>query len=356
MGYGVLVTWGHSEGNLKPGVVAGEYLLLRLWAEAVKAGFVHDAEFLERLAAVADVHTRALIDYFGKVSPTLLLPRAVAHYRPHRVFYSQLIFEEAGRLATLMILLQRIEVRQSALRLEVRNLLIEVINAHPVICRPTLDEQSIDLMLILVALAGEDDLISARALLNGAITALDQALRQDRDLPVDTDLLEDAIALDENEVGVRDFFQTSTLIPSLGSAAAFAGDDAALARLRALTSNLNNVTLERWFAGPKLETFSAEQCSVTNLGVSRAINGFRDSASAEAEASLARPDGATDPGALSWRGMPWEWLVAVSSRLHRHPLPTWFMAESMTVQSTPVAQETTPPDLETAATKPDDTH
>src|SRR5690606_11379018 len=35
MGHGVLVVWGKSENNLKPAVVAGEYLALRLWAGAV---------------------------------------------------------------------------------------------------------------------------------------------------------------------------------------------------------------------------------------------------------------------------------------------------------------------------------
>ena len=72
MGWIVLLTWGQSEGNLKPGVVAGEYLILRMWAEAVKTGFSEDKAFVERLEAMMFLQVRSLLEYFDKAMPQLL--------------------------------------------------------------------------------------------------------------------------------------------------------------------------------------------------------------------------------------------------------------------------------------------
>lgn len=129
MGWAVLLIWGQSEENLKPGVVAGEYLLLRMWGEAVKQGFSADEEFIGRLETARSLHIRALLDYFEKVFPQLQSRHATLGYRPERLVYAELIFDELGRLATLLLLLQQVP-QQEELRTTLREHLLLLVNEH----------------------------------------------------------------------------------------------------------------------------------------------------------------------------------------------------------------------------------
>jgi len=247
MGHGVLVVWGQSENNLKPAVVAGEYLLLRLWAKAVDLHLTDDQALLSRLEATLGLHVQTLLDYFEKGLPVLKNPRALVRHRPNPVFYAQLVFEELGRLATLLLLLQSMSDSQP-LRRAVRDDPIEVINANPISLRPLLDGHGIDLSLIFCALLGEGDRHGAQSLLRGACFRLQHALARNERLPVDTDLMEDALAVHfTGTAEARDFFTTSTLIPMLASVAAILNDEDALSILRGLAPQLEGVTLERWY-------------------------------------------------------------------------------------------------------------
>lgn len=61
--------------------------------------------------------------------PTLESPRAVLRWRPDRVFYLELMFEELGRLSTLLLLLQQ-KPGEEALRRTIRNAIIHLVNQH----------------------------------------------------------------------------------------------------------------------------------------------------------------------------------------------------------------------------------
>jgi hypothetical protein len=327
MGWGVLLVWGKNEDNLKPGVVAGEYLVLRLWAEAVKAGFQADAAFEKRLQTVLPLQVRALVGYYAKTAAQLLNRRAVLGYRPDRVLYAELMFDELGRLATLLLLLQR-QDDQEALRAEVHQLLVKLVNEHTGCHLPVYDGQTIDITLVLAALMGEGDVASAKGMLSNCLARLERAAKTNLYLPVDTDVLEDAVALHASSVvAPREFFQTSTLVPALATFAALLGDEEALRRLREdIQPNLQDVTLERWFPTVELETLTGTRRHVQDVGVSRALSGVRATAAEEAEASVKPFSGTAAPADFKWHETPWEILVALSARLHRHPLPTWFVA------------------------------
>lgn len=99
MGWAVLLGWGHSEGNLKPGVLAGELLLLRLWAEAIRQAFQSDKTFVARMDSMMHLLADALRAYFEKITPALIWKRELARYRPHPVLYNTLVLEELGRLS-----------------------------------------------------------------------------------------------------------------------------------------------------------------------------------------------------------------------------------------------------------------
>ena len=81
MGWAVLLVWGKSEDNLKPGVISGEYLILRMWTEAAKLELYADHAFIDRFETLVTLYIQALVDYFEKVMPTLESPRAVLRWR-----------------------------------------------------------------------------------------------------------------------------------------------------------------------------------------------------------------------------------------------------------------------------------
>ncbi len=329
MGHAVLVVWGKAEGNLKPGVVCGEYLALRLWAKAVELGFSENEQFQHRINATLVVHLSALFEYFGRILPSLSSRRRVAWYRPNAVFYAQLVFEEVGRLATLLLLLQHDGADQE-LRQVVCAQLVTLLNTHTILSMPPMDTQGIDLSLVFAALIGEGEIQSARNLLRGLIARFQQAVRRNDGLPVDSDLIEDAVAVHITKTaGSRDFFRTSTLAPMLASVAASLQDEEALASLRMLQSQLIGVTLERWFPAEGFERFTGAKQSLADVGISRVLQGFRETAALEVQASMELPDGASPMEAFRWVDTNWEVLVALSARLHRHPLPTWYLQASV---------------------------
>ena len=198
----------------------------------MKLEFSTDTTFTDRLSTVVELQVKALLEYFEEVNPALVNPRAVLSYRPDRVFYLELIFEELGRLATLLLLAQQIS-DQEELRNALRGGLIHLINQHPGARLPPYDGHAIDLTLVFTALMGEADWDNARYLLKVVVARLLQALKTDSYLPVDTDYLEDAVALHVTQkAGSRDFFDTSTLVPALATVAALLGDEESLAILR----------------------------------------------------------------------------------------------------------------------------
>ncbi len=327
MGLGVLGVWCRAENNLKPAAVAGEYLLLKLWAAAVIVGLQNDPEFRKRIEAVAGVHFDGLQQYFRKVLPTLRSPRAMVRYRRNHVFYTQLLFEELGRLSTLLIAMQFLGAPAES-RSAVRQIVVLVVNTHTAFLRPVLDDQGIDLALVLTALMGEGDLVSARALATQATGALDRALKLPQYLPVDTDLIEDAISAQINgSAEPREFFELSTLVPMLATASAFMADEETLSKLRGLRAQMPKVSLEQWWPGSDLETLAATGKALSDIGVSRVLPPLRLTAKEQANDCLSPPSGAASPDAFHWHDTPWEMLVALSARLFRHPLPTWFMPQ-----------------------------
>jgi hypothetical protein len=327
MGWAVLLVWGQSEGNLKPGVIAGEYLALRMWSEAVKEGFAHEDVFAERLASTLSLQVKALLEYFEKVLPQLTSKRAVLAHRPERILYADLVVEELGRLASLSLLLRAILPTEESLRTSVRERLIEVANEHGGVLLPVYDGHTIDITLVLAALMEESDCGNAKRLLSAIAIRLKRALQSGQYLPVDTDLLEDAFAVHvTKEAEPREFFQTSTLFPALATVAALTNEEDTLRLLREeIHPLLQDVTLERWYPTMSLETMTGSRKTVQDVGVSRAIAGVRATTAAEKEASLSLADGAAAPSDFAWHDTPMIVLVALSARLHRHPVPTWFL-------------------------------
>ena len=325
MGWAVLLVWCETERNLKPGVIAGEYVLLRLWADAVRAGWQRDKKFQERLLNLLGIQLDALLRYYQKLAKHLVHKREVLGYRPEHVFYTDVIFEELGRLGLTLLLLQHVEGTEIH-RHDVRDLLVRVINEHGCCHLPTMDAQSIDMSLAMLSLIGESDLESAQAVLNAAVHRLWVAVTNDRWLPIDSDSDEDAIASQEGEdVDAREHFRTSTLFPMLGTFAGVLNDREALgALINKVAPKMAEVTAERWTPSAELETLAGSQQTIVEVGVSKAIQ-LQEAPEDEVRQSLHTPPGAAAREDFKWTGTPFELLAAISARFHRHPLPAWYI-------------------------------
>ena len=83
--------------------------------------------------------------------------------------------------------------------------------------------------------------------------------------------------------------------------------------------------MERWFPQLGLQTLTGSRETVISVGVSRAILGFRKTPEEEVKASLNLLKQGASPEEFEWHDTPWEVLVAISARMHRHPLPTWYL-------------------------------
>jgi hypothetical protein len=311
---------------MKPGVLAGEYLALYMWAEAVKLGFHADDTFNARMKVVLMTQTHALLDYFNKTGATLQLARAVAGYRPHEVLYNSFVLEELGRLSVLLIMLQHVADVDNEVAY-CRDLVVAMVNTHPGCTLPVLDGQSIDISLVILALMGCGDRTAAKSIVQASVQRLGVAVKINRYLPVDTDDIEDALSLESSDgASVRDFFKISTLTPALATFAAFLGCDAELSQLRAdVLPQMKGVTLERWFPTVELETLTSSGKEFGDVGVSRALVGFGPSVEEEATASVKPFTGFAARSDFKWHGTPFEVLVVLSARWHRHPIPTWYV-------------------------------
>ncbi|MCB1912987.1 MAG: hypothetical protein KDG53_14060 [Rhodocyclaceae bacterium] len=98
------------------------------------------------------------------MSPQLQGRHSILIYRPERLVYAELIFDESGRLATLLLLQQQVP-QQEELGTGLRRQLRFLVNEDTGCRLPTHDGQTIDLRLVLVALMGEADWNNAQRIL-----------------------------------------------------------------------------------------------------------------------------------------------------------------------------------------------
>lgn len=84
-----------------------------------------------------------------------------------------------------------------------------------------------------------------------------------------------------------------------------------------------------------LQTLTSSGAYVNAVGVSRSLTGFRQTPAEEVEASLKAPIHSAAPQDFHWYNTPWEVLMALSARLHRHPLPTWYLTKLAGLKEAP---------------------
>ena len=323
MGWAIFDNWARSESNLKPSVDGGEYLLLKVWSEAIAAGAANEAEFIHRFEGFKQRLWLAMDRYSAKIWAQLQDHYAVMSYAQHEVLYNHLILEEVGRLGLMLLIPPRTPESQ-AVRTVIRDRLVALLNAHPGGRLPALDGQAIDLSLALAGLMSEADFVNVDMLVTDLAQRMALAVQAQSLLPVTTDLTEDAIALREGQVDPAAVCRISSLVPMLAAVAAFVGSEEALRVLREVRQRIPDVTLERWFPGVGIDQIAANKPDFWP-GVSRALPGIEASCAAEAAAAVNLPARAAIPGDISCMAQNQAAVLAVSARVFRHPLPTWFL-------------------------------
>jgi len=331
VGWVVFTSWCRSEDNLKPAVVTGEHLLLSLWSSAQRCGHHEHSDFVVRHDQVLKLYVGLLLEYYQKVLPQLLNVRAIRRYRPERMPYMSLVFDEMGRLATLLLVLAALQNNED-LQLEVGKGLASLFEVHTGCLLPYFDGQSIDLSLALAAFISIGATQPTTTITEGASGRLRKALELDKWLPIDSDSYEDALTVELKEAATsREFFQVTTLVPLLATVSAVIADERVLDFLRAqVLPQLRAVNLERWFPKSTLETSWGTAMSSFDVG---GLARWSLDASCEAEASSAvdLPAGACPPGAFEVVRCGRSWLLAMSARYYRHPLPPWYFTECLGV-------------------------
>jgi len=247
-----------------------------------------------------------------------------------------LVCEELGRLGTALLLAQAIDADESE-RALLHVQLISFMSVHPACQLPVYDGQAIDMSLAMAALFAEGDTANTRTILGECVDRFSAALRNNHYMPVDTDDMEDAMALHTGKEGRHGrFFKTTTWIPLLGTVAAMLGDRETLHKLsNRIVPQLKGVTMERWYPRTGLQTLTGSRTVLNTIGISRAISDFRETPEEEVIASLHLPTHSAAANEFEWNNTPWDVLVAISARMHRHPLPTWYLQQCATNQAIP---------------------
>ena len=229
-------------------------------------------------------------------------------------------------------------------RAAVRERLVVLLNAHPGARLPALDGQSIDLSLALAGLMSEGDFAGVSTLVTDVSHRMVLAARDRHLLPVSTDLVEDAIALRAGDVEIGEVCRTSTLVPMLAAVAAFVDNEVALQSLReTLRPLMPEATLERWFPKFDIDQIAARRPD-SLPGVSRGLHTLEATCAAEATAAVALPPGAAAPGDVRCVTGNQAVVLALSARVFRHPLPTWFLEQfRRTPESSEVVLASTEP-------------
>ncbi|MBI3776761.1 MAG: hypothetical protein HY273_14665 [Gammaproteobacteria bacterium] len=328
MGWIVFNSWCRTEGNLKPAVITGEYLLLSLWSSAQRCRFYEQKGFIDRHDLVLRLYTQLLLEYYDKVLPQLLHARALRRYRPTRMQYLGLVFDEMGRVATLLLLLASQEV-EVTLRVAVGKKLANFFDVHEGCLLPYFDGQSIDLSLALAAFMSIGATQPTTAIIEGASMRLRIALDLDKYLPIDSDSLDDALSVELKESEPpREFFELTTLVPMLATVSAAVGEQRLLDFLREqVLPKLRDTNLERWFPMATLEISWGASAGGVYAGVSRSVESLGATCADETAASINLPPEVSTPEAFEVVRSGRPWLLAMSARHFRHPLPTWYFSK-----------------------------
>jgi hypothetical protein len=130
----------------------------------------------------------------------------------------------------------------------------------------------------------------------------------------------------------REFFQVTTLVPMLATVSAVIANERVLDFLREqVLPQLRDANLERWFPNLTLETSWGTTMRSFDVGISRGVASLGASSEAEASSAVDLPSGASPPEAFEVVRCGHSWLLAMSARHYRHPLPPWYFTECLGV-------------------------
>lgn len=224
----LLAGWSTRDDNLKGALIAAETSLLWAWH---RIQLSEDAEkkdeLLKSFLPLIETYLACAMGYFEKIRPHCYVRDGLSGYTGENAIFSLIVFEVIGLLASIGLAqiyacqtLENFQQTTADHANKIADALSNLIVNNPVSGSPRLDENSIDItlgMCLLTMLGREEDAINWLESLVGRVI---HTLRTERDFPVDTDSIDDLVALDCGELDQENrtkLMNTSWLLPTLAA-------------------------------------------------------------------------------------------------------------------------------------------
>lgn len=220
----ILSSWGEEEGNSKPGLLAAEYTLLRVWDWMRLMNLLTNTKTLREFYAIYyTTYQKIAATFFNKIQKHCHTRDGLFGWGPGAevVEYPIRVFEIIGIISTLGLgqcfeyVATRNNDRKQAM-MAIAETLVQVIHNNPAANSPCFDGHSIDICLglILLSLSGHKE--TAKKWIQDLTGKICFAFRIGKHFPVATDSYDDLIALEIGQASTKEELTScSTIFPIL---------------------------------------------------------------------------------------------------------------------------------------------
>ena len=220
----ILSSWGEEEGNSKPGLLAAEYTLLRVWDWMRLMNLLTNTKTLRAFYAIYyTTYQKIAATFFNKIQKHCHTRDGLFGWGPGAevVEYPIRVFEIIGIISTLGLgqcfeyVATRNNDRKQAM-MAIAETLVQVIHNNPAANSPCFDGHSIDICLALMLLSLSGHKETAEKWIQDLTGKICFAFRIGKHFPVATDSYDDLIALEIGQANTKkELTFCSTIFPIL---------------------------------------------------------------------------------------------------------------------------------------------
>ena len=219
----ILFSWAQEEGNLKPGLLAAERVLLRMWDWMCQMNLLRNKKTIVEFLGIYDTYKRIGTAFFNKIQQHCHTQDGLFGwgYRAEEVEYPLRTFEIIGILGVMGVS-QCFDYATTGKSENKENMkvisetLVSVIQNNPAATTPLFDGHSIDICLglMLLVFAGRKEI--AKKWIEDLTGKVCFAYRIGRHFPVATDSYDDLVALEIGQAETKEKLTLcSTIFPLL---------------------------------------------------------------------------------------------------------------------------------------------
>ncbi len=219
----LLSTWGEEEGNSKPGFLAAEYTLLRVWDWMRLMNLLNNKKTFKEFYHIYLTYQKIAANYINKILKHCYTRDGLFGWGPEAevVEYPIRVFEIIGILSTFglshffeYLATQNNNRKQDIL--SVADALVNVIQNNPATNLPCFDGHSIDICLGLMLLSLTGNRETAAYWIQDLTGKICFAFQLGKHFPIATDSYDDLIALEIDQAATKEELTSySTIFPIL---------------------------------------------------------------------------------------------------------------------------------------------